>query len=477
MHLTLDFTGRNTAHHLHRQLANKKGKLEAKLPEAHEFKIGTKTVTRKVLFDGLKQIAGLYGFKYGTAEAEKKKLGTLASILSLMVAFKSRLAEVRMGVLEIVFGKDAGATQARKIDQYFLDDSHAIFLTGMNLPPAIKSSQKACLGPIAIALQLAFTTDKKYQKTWKDCFVHAFKLFPGVEDFADLITGSQFDNCTVIREMADIAFWGTTRTSNKMFPPLALVYVAALKNDLFKANSVGALVNTPDTAIATEWLDPSIVHLDFSGKGMYYFWNELQGQIFKFRKGKLTQRSGRELLLHATFGTHKEDLSLLEYMTGHKFQTRKEIGDQLQERGTSPLDVDVSIIPFMKTAKLANAAQSDLLTGARGQNNRMPTFSVKCIQNVNLEGSLYKTLLRGPAGGVNAGKKDQASLLARLASIKEAIRKRIEKEKVINWGTVKMHQYDATAIATGYGPELNEVSILKGEYFYGIPEIAGTTAI
>jgi hypothetical protein len=461
----------NTAHHLHRQLANKKGGLDTKVPLAHEFQIGTRKITRENLFPRLKSIANLYGFTYGTSDAEKKLLGTLSSILSLLVAFKSRLAEVRTSVLDIVFGKENGDIKARKLDQFFLEDGHAMLLSGMNLAPAVKSSQKACLGPIAIALQLAFTTEKKYQKTWKDTFVHAFKLFPGASDFAELLAGSQFDNCTIIRELADIALWGTTRTSTKMYPPLALLYTAASENALFKANALGAMLQATPTAIAANNLSSAIFHLDFSGRGAFHFWNQLAGKTFRMKKGKLTERTANELLLHATFGTHKEDLSLVEFMTGHQFQTRKQIGDQLQERGASTEAIAVAIIPFKKVGKLANAAQTDLLTGARGQLVRSSTFSVKCKQTVNVEGALYKTLLRGPSGSVNASKTDQASLLARLANIKSSIQKRIEKEKEIKWGTVSMYTYDAAAIATGYGPECTDVPVLKGEYFYGIPDL------
>ncbi len=198
-----------------------------------------------------------------------------------------------------------------------------------------------CLGPIAIALQLAFTTDKKYQATWKACFVNAFKLFPGVSDFAELIAGSQFENCTVIRELADICYWGTTRTSNKMYPPLALVYASAMRNALFKAKSQDAYLKLDTGFIEAADVDNVFNTLDFSGAGMYYFWNQLAGTVFQMKKGKLDVRTSSELLFHGTFGTHKEDLSLCHQMTGHEFQTRKDIGDKLQSRGQSFETVDM----------------------------------------------------------------------------------------------------------------------------------------
>ncbi len=111
--------------------------------------------------------------------------------------------------------------------------------------------------------------------------------------------------------------------------------------------------------------------------------------------------------------------------------------------------------------KLANAAQTDLLTGARGQLNRCPTFSVRCKQSVNLEGALYKTLARGPSGSIAAGKSDQASLLARLASIKAAIKTRVEKDKAVNWGTVDWYEYDSALAGTGYG---NKSNIVPGRW-------------
>lgn len=318
----------STIHHILRQEANAAGGMAAKITATHEFKINGKSLLRSFVAPSLKAIAALYGFNYGTTEKDRKLMGTLAAILSLLVAFKSRLAEVRTSVLELKFGKEGDVTKVRRIDQYILEDCHSLLMSGANMTPQLKSSQKACLGPIAIALQLAFTMEKKYQKTWKECFIQAFKLFPNVNEMAELIAGSKFDQSVLIRELADIALFGTTRTSNKMYPPLAMFYAAASKN------SVGAMINIPMVRMEKAWLDPSILHLDFSGRGAYHFWNSCVDLPFSMKKGKMTIRTMKEVHLHATFGTHKEDLSLVHYMTGHDFQTRKEIGEQFSERGS-----------------------------------------------------------------------------------------------------------------------------------------------
>lgn len=243
-----------------------------------------------------------------------------------------------------------------------------------------------------------------------------------------------------------------------------------MRNPLFEAKSKGGYVTTPVALILDTDVDEVFKAMDYSGSGMYHFWNKLSGTVFKMKKGKLDERTASELLFHGTFGSHKEDLSLLQYTTGHEFQTRKDIGDKLKARGQSTDLIDVKIIPYTKIGKLANAAQTDLLTGARGQLNRCPTFSIRCKQSVNLEGALYKTLARGPSGSLNAGKADQASLLARLASIKASIRARIEKEKVINWGTVDAYEYDVALKGVKYGKKIVGIPDLKGIYFYGIPD-------
>lgn len=355
----------NTLHNLIRQNKNGVGGLNAKLPDNHTFIINGRTLVKTGAVADLERIAGFYGFVYGGSDADKEKLGTLSSLLTL-IAFKARLAEARTSNLEITVTKAANVTTIMKLDQLYLEPAHAMLLSGVNLSPTVKSTQKGSLGPITIALQLANTKDKNYQKAWMKTFCQVFKLFPDCSDIANLLAGSGIEHAAIIRALADIALFGTTRASNKFYPPLAMLMSLAAVDPTYRA-----LLGAPQAqAIPDQNLNVAIKNMNFSGSGMWHFWNEGAKFSYTLNKGSLTVRIAQELVVHAAFGTHKEDLSLVQYMTGHEFLTRKEIGDKMQKRMARKEALNLpNLISFTKVCKLANAAQTDYLTGSHGQSS------------------------------------------------------------------------------------------------------------
>lgn len=76
----------------------------------------------------------------------------------------------------------------------------------------------------------------------------------------------------------------------------------------------------------------------------------------------------KEIGFHAIWGTHNEDLALLKSLTGHKFQTRKELGDSFLKKGAATTaSVKLRPIKMRAYSKLAQALPTDLSRGGLQQ--------------------------------------------------------------------------------------------------------------
>lgn len=251
------------------------------------------------------------------------------------------------------------------IRRFGLRPQHAIFKTGCTFNPTLQSSSKITLGPMTIAINLAPQTQTEYQGAWKKAFIQSFKIYPDVNEIANLLAGSKDEHDSVLKVMADIAMWGTTRYTNKASFPFTMMLVVARRTDAYRAFFAGT---TPNTAIERSKIHERIKNIDFSGAGAYRFWMLACNERYMMRSGpNLTIRTQREMLTHAVWGTQKEDLGLLEWATGHTFQTRRQVGKQFLGRGEGPEETLFEPIRFNKVCKLANASQSDFLSGERGQ--------------------------------------------------------------------------------------------------------------
>nr|QMP82385.1 nucleocapsid protein [Dipteran orthomyxo-related virus OKIAV195] len=452
-----------TIHTKFRQDSNMVGSMVTRITDSHEFVHHEEKVTWGGIKNDFKLIAGLYGFDYGTSEASKSRTGTLGAILSLLVCFRPRCNEVRTGTNKIVLRKTANTVDDIPIEQFGLGPRHSVLMNGCTLNPTLQSSMKQSLGPMTIAINLAMQQDRTYQRAWKQAFITTFKLIPGVNEIANIIAGSKRQNDAIMNMLGDIALWGITRSSNKATFPVSFLLTVAERNEryayFFSQNRL------PNTPITIDMLPDSIKTMDFSGAGAYRLWDDASKSSYTIRKGKgMTVKTAKELVFHATWGTQKEDLGLLEWMTGHEFQTRREMGDQFQGRGSSGSSALFQLIKFRRVSKLANASQTDFITGGKGQISRAPTFSGKCSQRVDLEGELFKTLMetREEVTGVI---HERGKIIARLAKVKETIANRIRREGQVVYGTTNYYIFQSDI--EGYGPLEVENPTLTGRYFYG----------
>lgn len=457
----------HTIHNRFRQENNGTGSLRERIKDDFVFEALGVKITFGELRVTLKAIAATYGFNYTKTDGDKKAIGTLSSILSLVSAYRGRFTEVRLGNAQLLLRKQDNADENLELEQFKLNNTHSPFLTGCRYTPSTQSSMKQSLGPLTIAVNLAMNTDKKFADSWKNAFCQAFKLVRGCEEIANLLSGSKKRHNNIIRLLGDICQFGVTRTANKAFIPMALILTCAMTNMHYKAH-FAAQNELTDEAIADEMLPVNLHNLDFSGHGLLDFWNSLRTFQFSLRGNPaiLTPNLAGQALFHAVFGTHKENLNLLEWMTGHHFNTRREVGDKFQKRSSSGMLVKTNIIPFKYFSKLVSAAQTDYLRGGVGQVARAPTFAGKFATDVAQDSELFRILQCGPAAVTAMGATTEESIRTQLESIKSEIQTRLQKEKRIVYGTVDFYEPLPQGDGTEYGPKVDAPANFAPRFYY-----------
>lgn len=288
-----------------RQENNQTGSLRDKIKTGFIFEANGQIGTH------MKAIAVSYGFHYEKTEDDRKRIGTLSSILALVAAFRSRFAEVRLGNAVLLLRKVNGKDKNIELEQFKLNSSHCQHLAGCRYTPSTQSSMKQSLGPLTIVINLCMNTDPRYADSWKSAFCQAFKLIRGAPEIANLLSGSKKRHANIVRLLGDICHYGVTRTSNIAFLHMATLLTYARESSLYKTHFKGEKELTAEL-ITDEMLGARLHNLDFSGHGLLAFWNGLKTKQYTLRgdPAKLTPNLAGQALFHAVFGTHKENLNL-----------------------------------------------------------------------------------------------------------------------------------------------------------------------
>lgn len=456
-----------TVHTKFRQEGNGFGSMKDRITDDFEFKVLNQTLRWRDIKTDMATIARLYRFVYDGTAANKERIGTLSSLLVLFGAFRSRLSEVRMGNDKVTYKKRDGRCEEMQLSQFGLNNSHCIFLTGCTYTPTLQSSMKGSLGPLTIVLNLCLTTDTRYQASWVAAFTQTFKLLPNVHEIAEVLKGSKQNHVTIIEMLGNLCMAGIARPSNKAFIPMSLMMQVARRQEIYHAFFQTAVSTTEP--ITPNHLHTTIKTMDFSGKGLYTLWNSARDLQFEMRAGEgMTNRTAQEVMLHAAFGTHKENFALLEWMTGHSFQTRREIDGQFRGRGSRTRTVGpFHLIPFRVVTKLANAAQTDFLVGGKGQICRAPTFSGSYSQRVDLSGDFIKIFRDAETESRYSATGGVPGIISTLRRITNNIRERITKEGRIKFGTTMFYMpCPDDEPEPYYGDVVEEPQNLVERYFY-----------
>nr|BEJ26070.1 nucleoprotein [Aedes orthomyxo-like virus 2] len=457
----------HTIHNRFRQETNGTGGLRDTIKEDFEFEANRVKITYGTLEPVLRAIARTYGFQYVKTDEDRKRIGTLSSILALISAFRSRFAEVRLGNASLLLKKTATQDENIELEQFKLNNTHSPHMTGCRYTPSTQSSMKQSLGPLTITINLCMNTDSRYAPAWKAAFCQAFKLIRGAAEIAELLSGSKKRYANIVRLLGDICHFGIARTSNKAFLPMATLLTYARENALYTAHFAGTNELT-DQPITDAMLGVRLHNIDFSGHGLLAFWNGLTTKQYTLRgdPSKLTPNLAGQALFHAVFGTHKENLNLLKWMTEQDFVTRRDVGDKFQGRGSCGLKVKTNIIPFVYFSKLVSAAQTDFLRGGIGQISRAPTFSGKFHTNVDNDSELFRVLQAGPSASILAGANPEDTARAVLESVKLEIQTRLRQDKRIEYGTTDFYSPDPAGTGEAYGPKVAGPGEMAPYFYY-----------
>jgi hypothetical protein len=89
------------------------------------------------------------------------------------------------------------------------------------------------------------------------------------------------------------------------------------------------------------------------------------------------------LYTHAFLGKHKDDLSIVEMMTGKPddFLKRMQIGSSLKGEVGEKIDVIITRYPFNIVCKLSSSAGTALLSGGEAKSCRRKTVA-SCKKNI-----------------------------------------------------------------------------------------------
>lgn len=456
-----------TVHTKFRQESNGFGAMKDAITDAYVFTAAGKQTTFLVIKDHMKKLAEDYGFKYINTPAANKTTGTLSSLLGLFVAYRHRFTEVRLGNTSLVFRKTKDADEVMELGRFGLTNSHCSSLSGCRFTPSVQSAMKQSLGPMTIAINLCMNTDPRYQQSWKEAFVQAFKLIPHVDEIAKTLAGSRTKCKAILRLLGDISLFGVTRTSNKACLPVSMLLVfLSKKHSGYKERYDCCTDMTP--LIEDDMIPPNVRNLDFSGHGLLHFWNHSSGYSFQIRGDptKLIPTTASQLVFHAVFGSHKENLNLVKWMTGTDFLTRREIGDAVRERSSSGLTVKVQVIRFVRFSKLASASMTQLLRGGMGAVARGPTWSGRFEEDMDADRDFFKVVQSTQTTGGSSGAITEARILAELVDLKDAMIQDLTRRRVLAYGTTDFHVPLATGDGSAYGDVVPGPGLVAPRYFY-----------
>lgn len=256
-----------TLHTKDRQTANGTGNMR-NLDNDHEFTIAGKHFGFKDIYEEYGKIRDKWQIPYaGKTEDAKNIIGTLSSILALFATFRPRWNELRLGNGKIACKKANDQDTYMDVNTFGLNAAHHQLCVGNTFTPTLQSSQKQSLGPMTIVINLCRTVDPKYQDGWKSAFINCFKLFPFYQEMAGLLAGSGTTYTPIIKLLADISLFGTTRFSHKAAIPMAAVLYSVTVAGEWTNWWQGARTDMPPVDL------PEIIgNMDFSGRGMWRFY-------------------------------------------------------------------------------------------------------------------------------------------------------------------------------------------------------------
>jgi hypothetical protein len=283
--------------------------------------------------------------KYDISKDSKAEwVGTMTSLLTLMNAFSRRLNEIRVPTTKFPakLKRNSGVEEA-SINSFGLDKTATPFLEGITFAPHIKSSMINSLGPLTLAIGLALSYSKDYHEKWRRAFKATWGNLDYCDELMDAIEGNGVGASGLITQLRNLCFFGVHRTGNKAFIPFVAL-IAIMREGNAAISTWIAAPSLSAESLATVKASEALGFIDSSGHGMWHAYNVSLELPLTMKGPKGTGKEQGQLYTHAFLGTHKDDLSIVEMMTGKQdeFLKRMQIGSSLKGEVGEKIDVVIT---------------------------------------------------------------------------------------------------------------------------------------
>lgn len=375
----------------------------------------------------------VYGLNYSADNyGPNHWYGMMSPLLTFMTAFPLRMNEVRTGCDQFTVGKNENRIQSVRVNQYGLDGKHHLLLDGITYPPVKKSAMAQSVGPMTQLICLARVRGRpEYANKWKQALSKSLAHIPRVDE---IIAQSQTRNASEVQAIfgviADILLVTGSRSSNKAHFPFPF-YLAHLPHDIITLMQSDPM-SVGDLPPAYGRMRPPNMHqIDVSGKGAFKLYDLNANVEFKIYMNAPVE-TVRQIVFHSIWGSHWENLSILQYMTGVEFKTRRELGSAFRGKGSSTTEVTFKPIKILRYAKLSQALPTDYTTGGQQQIINKVVFAGK--RTCELGPAMLNELKRHRAGITQP--MGGTSLFNFLSNYRNNVYKRARSEGFIQQGVV-----------------------------------------
>lgn len=363
--------------------------------------------------------------------------GVIAPLLSYLCAHKLRRDELRVGHDKMPISKKNSIGSYVTTESYGMQSAHHILLEGISFPPEKRSVMTQSLGPMTTAIMVAKNGNNlQFGQKWKDALARDCSHVPEIQSIINMASGKNASDVRgLFQALANVILITTSRNVHRAFFSICMVTDYLMTSDeieYYRATKEGKYSAKPyakkpeDTTRKTEF--------NFSDVGMFKCWNAMNGDLYM--PNTMRQDDAAQVFFHATFGTYKEDLSILRQVTTMpRWKTRRELGEFMKDFGTKKEVIAFSPPKFLYYSKLSSANQTGLLSNARTQVHTAPVFSGMREQKPT--DAFFKHFKEVTADSTIVGGKNIHSLTTMLKNICERLIHKIQTEGTIKMVTVK----------------------------------------
>lgn len=285
-------------------------------------------------------ICELYGLKFDSAPAMKDLRGIFQVNLCLMYAFKYRAAEgVYLNNEYKITVKAEAVEVGKQMKDWGVKPAHFPFSYGSSFPPSLQSAIMQQLGPVTLLIGLCETTSQAYQEKWVKAAVGQMSGVPNMASIANVLKGSKTKHKELVSGVLDLVGLGIAKQSHKASFPWPILRSAMPENTLVQwiqtfsiTQDENAMIYFVYGAKLTDKTIPSYVgDIDYSGKKMWYAYNEIAGKATFKLKGIEGANNAvyAQWLSYSVTGLWMEDVAILKHIFEVEPVLRKDYGNAI----------------------------------------------------------------------------------------------------------------------------------------------------